>query len=159
MNNLFWKKKCGWYIGWAQFLSSVASGLGLPSRWFHIMFWPFLHWQLRFRPTWHAPQIIGISPTGPPMAHIWLTFLEVLYFWPQITVLLQNILPRNVLHYKTSFLPNVLPHNVLPQNVLPQNVHLLYKTSSSTKRPSTKRPQIQNVLHYKTSFPTKNIYI
>ncbi len=65
-------------------------------------------------------------------------------------VLVQNVLPQNVLHYKTSFLQNVLPHNVLPQNFLPLNVHL-YKTPFYTKRTPlpnvlpTKHPSLQNV--------------
>jgi hypothetical protein len=69
-------------------------------------------------------------------------------------VLLQNVLPRNVIHYKTSLLQNVLPHNVLPQNVLPQNGHP-YKTSSYTKRPPIQNVLPQNVHSYKTSFTIK----
>ncbi len=47
-------------------------------------------------------------------------------------MLVQIVLPQNVLHYKTSFLQNVLPQNVVPRNIL----HVSYK----------KRPPIQNVL-------------
>ncbi len=69
-------------------------------------------------------------------------------------VLLQNVLPRNVLHQKTSFLQNVLPHNVLPQYVLPQNVHL-FKTSSFTEHPPLQNVLPHNVHKYKMSFTTK----
>ncbi len=61
-------------------------------------------------------------------------------------VLVQNVIPQNVLHYKTSFLQNVVPHSILPQIILPQNIHL-YKTSSYTKC-----PPLQNVFLYKTFF-------
>jgi hypothetical protein len=80
-----------------------------------------------------------------------------LYSMYVFLVLVQNVLPQNVLHYKTSFLQNVISPNVLPQNVLPQNAHL-YKTSSYTKRPPLqnvlprKHPSLQNVLQYK-KFP------
>jgi hypothetical protein len=72
-------------------------------------------------------------------------------------VLLQNVLPQNVLVFKTSFLQNVLPQNVLPQNVPStkrpwiQNV-LVYKTSRPQNVLPSKRPDLQNVLAFKTSF-------
>jgi hypothetical protein len=74
-----------------------------------------------------------------------------LIFW----VLVQNVLPRNVLRQ------NDLPHNILLFKMsFLQNVHR-YKTSMDTKRPplqnvqSAKRPETQNVHGYKTSFSTK----
>ncbi len=67
-------------------------------------------------------------------------------------VLLQDVLPQNVLHYKTSFLQNILPHKVLPQNILPQNIH------GDKTFMDTKRPWIQNVLLYKTSAPKNGLY-
>ncbi len=62
--------------------------------------------------------------------------------WRVFQVLLQNVLPLNVLAYKTSFLQDILPQNVLFTKCP------AYKTSMDTKR-----PWIQNVLLYKTSFP------
>ena len=72
-------------------------------------------------------------------------------------VLLQNVLPQNVLVFKTSFLQNVLPQNVLPQKAPStkrpwiQNV-LVFKTSRPQNVLPSKRPHLQNVLAFKTSF-------
>ncbi len=70
-------------------------------------------------------------------------------------VLLQNVLPQNVLAYKTSCLHNILSQNVQPQNVLPTK-RPLHKTSPATKCPHHKTFFLQNILAYKTSLPTKH---
>jgi hypothetical protein len=70
-------------------------------------------------------------------------------------VLLQNVLPQNVLAYKTSCLHNILSQKVQLQNVLPTK-RPFHKTSPATKCPHHKTFFLQNILAYKTSLPTKH---
>jgi hypothetical protein len=68
------------------------------------------------------------------------------------TVLLQNVLPQNVLVFKTSFLQNVLPQNIQStKRPWIQNV-LVYQTFRPQNVLPSKHPHLQNVLAFKTSF-------
>ncbi len=107
---------------------------------------------------WLWYSVLGGGDVGQCVRHQHPPVLQVINVSADVlSVLLLNVLPQNVLVFKTSFLQNVLPQNVLPQDVPStkrpwiQNI-LVYKTSRPQNVLPSKRPHLQNVLAFKTSF-------